>query len=145
VIKTVTDYRPSDRSPTPAAEAGLDERLGRVRTVLERLRAGARPSDDGDVQTRLTHAANLLAEFDALRPDIESRVGAPRADGSGDVAARVAFDLYDGAVRDLRGVAEEARRGVERAEAVFAEALIFARRRRRLAERLAAKIASRSG
>lgn len=140
MITTVTDYRPSDTTPTLTLGAALDERFDRVLAVLERLR-GVQPAAERDVEARLAHAAVLLAEFDTLRADLEL---ADPADRPSAVAARVGLDLYDGAVRELRGVAGEARRGVERAEEVFAEALLFARRRRRRAERLTARSARAS-
>jgi hypothetical protein len=131
----VTDYRPIE--PAAPRQADGDERLDRVLTALERLRAAA-PADDRDAPARLASASAMLDILQPLTPDVAAGADGPW-DTANAVAARVVLELYAAAVRDLRAVSTDSRRRVEQVDVVFAEARDLALQHRRKAERLAKK------
>lgn len=119
----------------------LDEPLERLLAILER----ARRIDPPRVNTRardaeLTYAAQLLQLLASIAPELPQATGSHAWQTADALRARVMFEIYDRAVRELRVVALGARVRIEQAEAVLAEARDFSRRRRRRAMKIAARL-----
>ena len=120
----------------------LSERLARLVTALERLREDVPGTADDAIRGRLTHAGNLVKLLDDLRVDLDALAPASEWTDLDAAVARVALEVYDRAVRELRAVALDARGRIERAQQVFEEASLLAHRRRRRMERRASRAAS---
>jgi hypothetical protein len=85
----------------------------------------------------LTRAADLLEVLESITPELRRAASSGAWDGYEAITARVALEIYDRAVRELRAVALDTRTRLRRAEAACADAREFARRRRRRAGKIA--------
>jgi hypothetical protein len=133
-----TQERNSSDATAPADD-GITQRLELVVAMVERLRGTAPTAGDNGVAARLARAGELLDALESFMPEVRDAAKSGRWDACDAVTARLAFDVYDRALRELRAVAVDARGGIERAAAAFSDAQTFARRRGRRADKIAAK------
>jgi hypothetical protein len=132
------------QDPIPAVPlgAGIDQRLESIRAVLEQLRRTSPAATTDALRPTLDYATQLLETWNAIAPALQQTIDSGRWDGCDALTARVAFEIYDRVVRELRLAALDAQTRIERAEAVLAAARGFTRRTRRRAGKIAAKLQS---
>jgi alkylhydroperoxidase/carboxymuconolactone decarboxylase family protein YurZ len=139
----MNDFELANRVEAP--DAGIGGRLDRLTTFLERLRASGRAAiDDETIENRLARAIHLVGLLEDLAPDLHALAPASEWTRMDEATARVALDTYDRALGQIRTIALDARRRVERCTQVFEDARLFAHRRQRRMERRAARSASRA-
>ena len=127
-----------------ASEDGVGERLDRLTTLLERLRASGQGAVDVvTIVSGLARAVHLVGLLEGLIPDLHALAPSSEWTRMDEATARVALDTYDRALRQIRTIALDARRRVERCTQVFEEAQLFVHRRHRRMERRAARSQSR--
>jgi hypothetical protein len=130
------------QDPIPAVPPGadIDRRLESIRATLEQLRRTSPAKTADALRPTLDYATQLLETWNAIAPALQPATDPGRWDGCDALAARVAFEIYDRVVRELRLAALDAQTRIEQAEAVLAAARGFARRTRQRAGKMAAKL-----
>lgn len=127
-----------DPTSTVAGGDAIDRRIEWIVATLERMRRAEPPAKGADaLRPSLVYAAQLLDLWASVAPALQQGADSHRWDEREALAARVALEIYERAVHEVRLVALDARASIEHADAVLAEAHEFARRRRRRAGKMA--------